>query len=71
MRFGIFQFESHKNADFEQKMMSLEERVDRDREFTHITLFPQQTGFYENEFYQNNQAQIAQKPFNIPGTFDA
>ena len=41
MRFGIFQFESHKNADFEQKMMSLEERVDRDREFTHIALFPQ------------------------------
>ena len=31
----------------------------------------QQTVFYENEFYQNNQAQIAQKPFNIPGTFDA
>ena len=36
IRFGLFQFESHKNAEFEQKMMSLEETIDRDREFTHV-----------------------------------
>ena len=35
IRFGLFQFESHKNAEFEQEMMSLEERIDRDKEFTH------------------------------------
>ena len=27
---------SHKNAEFEQEIVSLEERVDRDREFTHV-----------------------------------
>ena len=36
IRFGIFQFKSHKNAKFEQEMMSLEVRIDRDREFTHV-----------------------------------
>ena len=36
IRFGLFQFESHKNAEFEQDMMSLEGRIDRDREFTHV-----------------------------------
>ena len=29
------EFESHGNAEFQQEMISLEERVDRDREFTH------------------------------------
>ena len=28
--------ESHKNADFEQETISLEERVDRDNEFAYI-----------------------------------
>ena len=36
IRFGLFQFESDKNVEFEQEMMSLEERIDRDREFTHV-----------------------------------
>ena len=36
IRFGLFQFESHKNAECEQEMMSLEERIDRDREFKHV-----------------------------------
>ena len=30
IRFGLFQFENHKNAKFEHETMSLEERVDRD-----------------------------------------
>ena len=31
IRFGLFQFERHKNPEFEKEMMSLEERVVRDR----------------------------------------
>ena len=34
--FGLLEVESHKNAEFEQETISLEERVDRDREFTYV-----------------------------------
>ena len=36
IRFGLLEVESHKNAEFEQEMISLEERVDCDREFTDV-----------------------------------
>ena len=36
IRFGLLKVESHKNAKFEQEMISLEERVDWDREFTYV-----------------------------------
>ena len=36
IRFGRLEFEGHGNAEFEQEMVSLEERVDRDREFAHV-----------------------------------
>ena len=36
IRFGLLKVESHKNAEFEQKVISLEERVGRDREFTYV-----------------------------------
>ena len=32
----VFWKSSHKNAEFEQETISLEEKVDRDREFTYI-----------------------------------
>ena len=34
IRFGILEFEIHGNAEFEQEMISLEERVDQNTEFT-------------------------------------
>ena len=36
IRFGLLEVKSHKNADFEQETISLEKRVDRDREFTYV-----------------------------------
>ena len=36
IRFGLLELESHGNAEFEQEMISLKERVDQDREFTHV-----------------------------------
>ena len=34
IRFGILEFDIHGNAEFEQEMISLEERVDQNTEFT-------------------------------------
>ena len=36
IRFDLLEVDSHKNAEFEQEMTLLEERVDRDREFTDV-----------------------------------
>ena len=44
IRFSVLEVESHKNAEFEQEIISLEERVDRDREFTDV-LNKQKLGF--------------------------
>ena len=36
IRYGLLKVESHKNAEFEQENISLEERVDWDRGFTDV-----------------------------------
>ena len=51
---------SHKNAEFEQEMVSLEERVDRDREFTHVLnkqklRFLHKSTLYINGFCKSEQ----------------
>ena len=36
IRLSLLEFEIHGNGKFEQKMISLEEILDQDREFTHV-----------------------------------